>query len=355
MLLTLSLFFASKSTKPITVLIYETDIVSKSPAMHLFNQISRLQGINAFVVGSGQGFEGYGSKYAAVYPVLRNLPSDQLVVLSDGRDVLLNNPAWSDHYARTAAQELRAAFLKLTANRQAVVVSAEAQCCVSALTHAQPGSYFNTDGTRKERACSSGEADCLWAGDEKALIWETFMKDLAIERTNRSYEDVYLNAGLMMGTAKDLLTLIDRAGIGKGEDDQAVLTDFMYLHPESIVLDYGQTLFGNNRGGLDDLTNVETCMFSLLDEAKPLQRLYHTKTQTSPLFVHSPGGYLECHDELAKQLGYKAVEAKTRRLTRQLSKKEKGSGKKKCNYRRNCSDKDKYDSSDKDKYDKDKA
>jgi hypothetical protein len=326
-----------KDTRPITVLIYETEAVSESPALHLFNQISRLKGINAFIFGSGQGFEGYGSKYTSVYPVLRNLPANHLVVLSDGRDVLLNNPAWSDYYARSAARDFQTAFQKLTKNRNAVVISAEAQCCVSALTHAQPGSYYNPDGSRKERACSSGEMSCLWAGDEKAMPWESFMKDLAIERTNQNYDDVYLNAGLMVGTAQDLMQLIDRAGIGNDEDDQAVLTDFMYHNPEAIVLDYGQTLFGNNRGGIDDVTNVDTCMFALLDDAKPLQRLYHTKTQTSPLFVHSPGGYLECHDKLAKQLGYRAVAVKSRRLFQKSIVDGRWVGDKTgCNYARIC-------------------
>jgi hypothetical protein len=121
------------------------------------------------------------------------------------------------------------------------------------------------------------------------------------------------------------------------EDDQAVLTDFMYHNPEAIVLDYGQTLFGNNRGGIDDVTNVDTCMFALLDDAKPLQRLYHTKTQTSPLFVHSPGGYLECHDKLAKQLGYRAVAVKSRRLFQKSIVDGRWVGDKTgCNYARIC-------------------
>lgn len=52
---------------------------------------------------------------------------------------------------------------------------------------------------------------------------------------------VYLNAGLMAGTAKNLIQLIDATQIGGNEDDQAVLTDYMYHNKDSIIMD--------NRGG----------------------------------------------------------------------------------------------------------
>jgi hypothetical protein len=328
--------------RQITVLIYETESMDETPANHLVQHISRLEGFDAYVFGNGQGFEGYGSKYAAAYPILKELPADNLVVISDGRDVLLNNPLSTDRYSKTAAIEFRKAFDTLIGGSKegAVVVSAEAKCCVSALTHATPGSYYNEDGSRNERACPSGEEDCLFKGDTFALPWETFMKSLAIERSknNEVYDDVYLNAGLMVGTTKDLLRLIERAEIGKDEDDQAVLTDFMYHNPNAIVLDYGQTLFGNNRGGFynNALSYEEnkdsTCMFHL-PENDSHNRLHHSKTNTSPLFVHSPGGYLRCHDDLVHKLGYASIAAKARRRLMGSSWVGERSG---CNYARIC-------------------
>lgn len=306
--------------EPITVLIYETESMEESPATSLRDEALHLDGVTASIFGLGQGFEGYGSKYAAVYSVLQKLSPDMLVVLSDGRDVLLNNPASTDKYLATAATEFRAAFQTLTANQPgAVVISAEAQCCVSALTHATPGGYYNADGSRNNRACSSGEADCLWDGDDKAEPWETFMKHVAIQRTNENYDDVYLNAGLMAGSARDLLRLIEQAVIGKDEDDQAVLTDFMYTHPESIVLDYGQTMFGNNRGGLlGGMEDGSSCTFALRDGDEH-ERLVHMKTMSSPMFVHSPGGFLQCHDDLAEKLGVKRVGKTTRRRLKKIT------------------------------------
>ena len=82
------------------------------------------------------------------------------------------------------------------------------------------------------------------------------MKDFAMDRPNSAadYDAVYLKAGLMAGTTKNLLRVITDAGIGKEEDDQAVLT-------EQIVLEYGQTMFGNNRGGLGGMADG-SCTFS---------------------------------------------------------------------------------------------
>lgn len=268
----------------------------------------------------GDDFEGFGSKYAAVYPLLSKMNPASLVVISDGRDVLINNPMFDHADVSSAVSEFRSAYSELTSTYpRAIVVSAEAQCCVSALTHVVPGQYYNTDGTRNSRACASGEEGCLWAGEEKAMPWENFMRQIAVDRAIATDNaDIYLNAGLMAGSASNLIRVIESAMIGKDEDDQAVLTDYMFLHPEEIVLDYGQTLFGNNRGGIEG-TEEEKCVFDLSDEdSSSSMRLVHAKTGTSPLFLHSPGKFLECHDELAAKLGVVSEAVSTsRRLLEQ--------------------------------------
>jgi hypothetical protein len=292
--------------------------------------------VNAILFGANEAFEGYGSKYAAAYPVLEKLAPETLVILTDGRDVLVNNPISTEQYRGTAASAFLATFEQLTAAETgSVIVSAEAQCCVSALTHAQPGDYYNKDGSRKDRACASGQEGCLWNGDEHALPWEIFMRVLAIQRgVSELYDDVYLNAGLIAGRASDLLELIREANIGKDEDDQAVLTDFLYQHPHKIILDYGQKLFGNNRGGLVGMDS-HACAFSK-QEGQSEGRLVHSKTGTTPLFLHSPGGYMECHDSIADMLGLKTASAAARRRLKQTS---RSLG---CNYRTVCFGGDKW-------------
>lgn len=322
----------SASTSTVHVLLYETESHKDSQAQSLMKQLGQLDGIHGTVFGEGKGFEGYGSKYSALYPSLKKMDPEVLIVVSDGRDVLINNPMHSDAYRTSAVEEFRRHYEELTSSYPsgAIVISAEAQCCVSALTYVAPGDYFNEDGSRNQHSCASGEAGCTWAGDDKALPWEDFMRNLALERNTEAtkYDDIYLNAGLMAGKARDLLRVIEKAGVGKDEDDQAVLTDFMYMNPNSIILDYGQNLFGNNRGGLGGMDDG-SCVFELSDdESLGGGRLVHSKTLSSPLFLHSPGGFFECQDSLAVKLGVKdAASTDHRRL-----KQGKGTG---CNYGHN--------------------
>ena len=261
-------------------------------------------------------------------PILKKLSPDTLVVLSDGRDVLLNNPSFSGlETMKSAVKNFHAAFAALTANHpNAVVISAEAKCCVSALTYVEPGDYFTEDGRRQQRACNSGASDCLWNGDDKAEPWEHFMQTLARERTHgKAFDDVYLNAGLMAGKAENLVHVIEAIALGNEEDDQAVLTDFMFRNQDAVVLDYGQTLFGSNRAEEEDI-----CMFQMSSaEISEEPRLIHKKTYTSPLFVHSPGGMLVCHEELADELGVLQVKGVARRRLNEWKMGKKNYGEKK--------------------------
>jgi hypothetical protein len=293
LLITSIITVTGKSTGDLHLLIYETDAEHTTI---LEEQVAHIPGITAVVVGHGTTFEGFGSKYEAIIPALRNMDSDTLVVLSDSRDVLINHPWSSQERADgiTVGEEFANAFNAVTESYSgAVVASAEAQCCVGALTYATPGDYFDEDGHRKGRACASGHSPCLWNGDEKAIPWENFMKDLAMSKVEKG-NDLYLNAGLIAGRAGDLLRVVETADFEVHEDDQAVLTDFMYRRPNELILDYNQMLFGNNRH------DVHGCVFHAETSDK---RLIHTETGATPLFIHSPGGYVSCHESLASKLG----------------------------------------------------
>ena len=128
------------------------------------------------------------------------------------------------------------------------------------------------------------------------------MRDVANSRGAHHLDDKYLNAGLMTGKVSNLLKVLVDAQIQVDEDDQAVLTDYFYLHPELILLDYEQTMFGNNRGAFGGHSFEDACTFRP-DDSTPLRRLEHKKTARTPLFIHSPGGFFDCHEFLGEQLG----------------------------------------------------
>lgn len=336
---------------PIHVLIYESQTTKAnefSPAERLLDQINNgLHGFRGRIFGQNESFVGFGTKFITVLPILHEMlitNPDSLVVITDSRDVLINNrhdTMENGAASFSIAVKFREAFNELTTNHTgAIVVSAEAQCCVSALTHASPGGYFNRiDGSRKAKACLSGNETCLWAGDDRAAPWENFMKELMIDRLTTSsnaskdtleYDDKYLNAGLIVGKVVDLIRTIESAQIDATEDDQAVLTDYMYHHPTSVLLDYAQTLFGNNRLGNRKQKNANGCIFRYGSNSTDKGSLVHSITNTIPLFIHSPGGYYECHDKLSGMLGLSSVsKAARQRFLRRDPVRRKGT---ECNY-----------------------
>ena len=258
------------------------------------------------------------------HTVLEELPSDSLVVLSDSRDVITNIHQAKSHGQNvnlySSLHQFRKTFETLTSESQgsgAIVVSTEAQCCVTALGYIKPGDLFADDGERTGHACSSGSPGCVWKGIEEAEPWNDFMEKRAAEHGKEELADIYLNAGLIAGKAKDLLRVIKALDIKEDEDDQAVLTAFMYRNPNSIVLDYDQSIFGNNRWALGD---EEGCMFdtpsqeSENDESSLVgRRLAHIETGVSPLFIHSPGHFMNCHHGLLDKLQTHPTERKLKR------------------------------------------
>ena len=86
------------------------------------------------------------------------------------------------------------------------------------------------------------------------------MEKRATEHGKEELADIYLNAGIITNKAKYLLQVIEALDIQEDKDDQAVLISFMYRNPNYIVLDYDQSMFGNNRWALGD---EEGCMFDI--------------------------------------------------------------------------------------------
>ena len=284
------------------ILVFETS-AEKAAEMKLAAQ-SLKAGIHFSVFGVNTTFEGFGTKWEVVQPVLRAMPQNALVAIVDGRDVLLNIHRDDPHQGKDVVQGVIDSYLALTHDKPgAVVMSTEGQCCVAALTFVKPGDYFTKDGKRNVRACPSGEEGCLWAGDANKIPWEDFMLNAARETTGVDSYDVYLNSGLVAGRPKDLLNIIRIVDFEKTEDDQAVFTDFMYNFPHLIALDYAQQIFGNARWtkGMEG----GGCPFERRgDAASDVASLMHRETTTMPLFLHGPGKFFECLEFVADQIGH---------------------------------------------------
>lgn len=301
----------SSAFKPesITFVLYETAAENMyTPSLRAFLETSKtLSGVDAVVVGTNSAFFGFGSKYRALVETLVDLErndNNTLVMLLDARDIVLNvavdkeNIAIKDFEPRLV--HYLESYSKLTQhNPGSVVVSAEAQCCVAAMSWAHPSAYFNTEtGEREQRACNSGEEGCLYWPTENIELWKTFMIEKEMNST-RTSQNSFLNAGLMMGRSKNLLELIARLDLHEYEDDQAVLSGYLFHFPDEIQLDYRQEIFGNNQWP-DGLS--KGCMFDYSDSLDS-DFLEHKVTGATPLLLHASGKFYDCLDYMIDKLG----------------------------------------------------
>ena len=173
----------------IWVISYETNI-SDAPLGSVFvDQLNQqMQGlVHPKILGQGTTFNGFSAKHQLAIRMLRRLNPKDLVILCDYADVLLNfggdrgpmNLRTGDairHYKDSISDLLEGK------NPDAVVISAEPQCCVGALSYVKPGELVSTNGTRLKRACASGSHGCLGKDSEQIRIWKAFMNGLASQR-----------------------------------------------------------------------------------------------------------------------------------------------------------------------------
>mmetsp|Transcript_6570 Transcript_6570/g.15997 ORF Transcript_6570/g.15997 Transcript_6570/m.15997 type:complete len:516 (-) Transcript_6570:190-1737(-) len=288
----------------IHVLMYETDSSLKddpTSPLAFFMQQSRIADMSTTIYGGGLEYHGFGDKYQTLKAILEVIDPDKLIVIADARDVALNIPK-NKEAANAVIDRFIDTYDKLTVDSpHAVVMSAEAQCCVSAMTHAPPSGYFDqVTKKRTQRACWSGRPGCSWTQNDNIYAWVDFHRERAfnqtgIERSGVDVGDVYLNAGLMAGYPEDLINLVNVLNMAPEEDDQAVLSGLMYQFPDMIVLDYNSEMFGNNQWpkGLED-----GCVYEKSNEI-----LVHRETKAEPLIIHTPGKFYGCLDVLIEELG----------------------------------------------------
>jgi len=275
-------FLTDEKYIPIHMMTYEEN--------DLLVDTRKYMGINHTLYGQDKNIPGHGSRFGAAVPILQNMDPETLVVLNGDRDGRVSFPIGDHETMFRFLYRFRKTFEDMTRDFPgAIVASTDSECCASALTHGALGDYFGEDGKRNKRACISGAPGCEWAGDDKAVPWQSFMKELASKRSESTSQHVYLDTSLIAGKAGDLLKMIEAIDINGGEDDRAVLTDFMYHNPNLIILDYQQQILGESRKTKD--TRRKDC-FGNHNEAAiaDMRRLDAVSPEEKPLFMYSPKG-----------------------------------------------------------------
>jgi hypothetical protein len=294
---------AKSAFKKVHIIMFETDGTvehEENSSLGYFLNASRKASkkaqIKTTTFGVGKSFTGWGDKYMYIREMLNTMSNDTLVVVSDARDVLLNVP--DNESAASIVSHFISTYERMTMSLpDAVIMSAESQCCVSAMSQASPLDYFHPiTGERNVRACASGEDSCPYEDGFNINAWKTFMSELAYQTTGRYHESAFLNAGVFAGSASNIDRLLNRVDIGQTEDDQAVMSGFLYHDPASLVLDYENELFGVAEWpkGLE-----KGCGFF-----KDSENVFiHSVTKASPLIIHTPGKFYGCLDLLIEKVG----------------------------------------------------
>lgn len=291
-------------------LVYETfngDAELQARAMRFIVQLNTMARGTAAQISMpaiGSAHTGWGSKAAAVidavWPVATLHPGRPVFVL-DSRDVLLNGDLSLDDVMDRYAALLQG---KAAADRDAVIVSAEPQCCVAALSQQRPTTYFHPNGSRAERACNSGEAGCTGSG-QHSLEWQKLQTEVA--PTDPSGEPVdarYLNAGLVAGPAAAVLALYTDLDLLATEDDQAVLTELFLRWPARVILDYSSTLFGNSAWSKGE----EGCHWQYDAELGMMvdsraARSANGAVMAAPALLHFSNEFSQCYRRVSEELG----------------------------------------------------
>jgi hypothetical protein len=177
---------------------------------------------------------GWGPKIMRLYEAVRDRPPTDIICLVDGFDVLLGAPI-SEMLAKYKSMHLG------------------------------------------DKLLFAAEAGC-WPVDPPYESYCSLYKQKGKIQKHKD-DNVYLNAGLFMGTVKGFKTVIEERWreIHQHIDDQAFY-GVVYLFTDHIRLDHNNEIFQNL---------IEEKKFMIWDEKA--KRWYNTRTKTYPIVLHGNG------------------------------------------------------------------
>ncbi len=251
---------------------------------------------NFIVCGIDTKWDGWYGRYKNYLELLDTIPPEQLIFITDSRDVLVND----------SPKEFVNNYNKLTEiyidkNGSKIIFGTEIGCCVNQMWHYSPNSlfinspelnindykesviskinkknnnliiddknknikeieielnksYYNTEhgtfGLKRDLKIFPNGKTFPW---EHWIKWNNFFIEKFLEATQKyplkindlKYPIIKLNFGMMAGKNGSILKMLKAFDLRAGEDDQHLATEFMYMRPEMVILDYTQILLSN--------------------------------------------------------------------------------------------------------------
>jgi hypothetical protein len=247
---------------------------------------------NFIVCGINTKWDGWYGRYKNYLELLDTIPPEQLIFITDSRDVLVN-----DSPTEFVNNYNKLINIYNDKNGSKIIFGTEIGCCVNQMWHYSPGSVFtnskesNVDVYQesvisKIMAESSNyknknlkqieielnkspyntthptyglERDLKIFPNGKTFPWEHWIKwnkffiEKFLEATQKyplqindlKYPIIKLNFGMMAGKNGSILKMLKAFDLRAGEDDQHLATEFLYMRPEMVILDYTQILLSN--------------------------------------------------------------------------------------------------------------
>tara|TARA_X000001036_G_scaffold428842_2_gene459186 strand:- start:250 stop:1110 length:861 start_codon:yes stop_codon:yes gene_type:complete len=247
------------------------------------------------VLGGGSPWTGFSAKWKAVLKFCKRLPREDVVIVTDARDVLCNR----------GMSGFLAMFNKVSDKGKKVVFGSEVGCCVDPMKEYGPGEILGKNGKKKRLADNSKKwfeneeyGDELDASGYYNNQWTRWFSKIAPKNAKSG---VALNAGMGVATASMWKKVIPQLKIqSDSEDDQTLWSSLMYIKSDIIKLDYEGKIFTNT-----NVWDLRGC-FVTWDSKRKSWR--NRKTQKYSYILQTPGapkevsGAWKCYKEIYKKL-----------------------------------------------------
>jgi hypothetical protein len=254
---------------------------------------------NFIVCGINAKWDGWYGRYKIYLELLEHIPGEQLIFVTDSRDVLVNDSP--EEFVKNYNKIIK---IYNDVNKNKIIFGTEIGCCVNQMWHYSPGVVFknadhdkisqikdnitknvidklksennmnqviltnNLDKIEIEENLSEYNLDPKYSlvrdpnkifpnGKEYPwehwIKWNNIFKERLIESIkkynlnmiNENYPLIKLNFGMMVGTNENVLKMLKLFDLKAGEDDQHLASEFFFMRPEMVILDYTQILLSN--------------------------------------------------------------------------------------------------------------
>ena len=261
--------------------------------------VNFLKGLNHYkynfiVCGINTKWDGWYGRYKIYLELLENIPDEQLIFVTDSRDVLVNDSP--TEFVKNYEKIIK---IYNDEKKNKIVFGTEIGCCVNQMWHFSPGVVFKNidennisiikDNISKKiidteikndnlinyldkieieenkSIYNSHPSYSLVRDNQKIFLngkdypwehwikWNTIFRERLIEAIkkyklimiNNNYPLIKLNFGMMVGTNANILKMLKLFDLRAGEDDQHLASEFFYMRPEMVILDYTQILLSN--------------------------------------------------------------------------------------------------------------